>query len=53
MLSIQLLTPRQSWSPRPCVRYQNGNSQALEYILHKINFTNLLNNNNNNNNNFI
>ena len=32
MLSIQVLKPRQSWSPRPCVRYQNGNSQALEHI---------------------
>ena len=28
MLSIQLLKRRQSWSPRPCVRYQNGNSPS-------------------------
>ena len=32
MLSIQVLKPRQSWSLWPCVRYQNGNSQALEHI---------------------
>ena len=36
MLSIQVLKPRQSWSPRPCVRYQNGNSQALEHIYIKL-----------------
>ena len=29
MLSIELLKPQQSWSPRPCIRYQNGNSQAF------------------------
>ena len=40
MLSIQLLTPRQSWSPRPCVCYQHVNSQALEHIY--IKFPNLL-----------
>ena len=32
MLSIQVLKPRQSWSPRLCVRYQDGNLQALEHI---------------------
>ena len=37
MLSIQVLKPRQSWSPRPCVRYQNGTPQALEYIYIKLN----------------
>ncbi len=37
MLSIQVLKPRQSWSPRLCVRYQNGNSQALEHIYIKLN----------------
>ena len=36
MLPIQVLKPRQSWSPRPCVRYQNGNSQALEDIYIKL-----------------
>ena len=36
MLSIQVLKPRQSWSPRPCVRYQNVNSQALEHIYIKL-----------------
>ena len=36
MLSIQVLKPRQSWSPRSCVRYQNGNSQALEHIYIKL-----------------
>ena len=41
MLSIKLLKPRQSWSPRPCARYQNGNSQALEHIFIKL-ISNLL-----------
>ena len=36
MLSIQVLKPRQSWSPMPCIRYQNGNSQALEHIYIKL-----------------
>ena len=36
MLSIQLLKPQQSWSPGPCVRYQNGNSQAREHIYIKL-----------------
>ena len=36
MPSIQVLKPRQSWSPRPCLRYQNGNSQALEHIYIKL-----------------
>ena len=36
MLSIQLLKLRQSWVPRPRVRYQNGNSQALEHIYIKL-----------------
>ena len=35
MLSIELLKPRQSWSPE-AVRYQNGNSQALEHIYIKL-----------------
>ena len=29
MLSIELLKPQQSWSPGPCIRYQNVNSQAF------------------------
>ena len=36
MISMQVLKPRQSWSPRPWVRYQNGNSQALEHIYIKL-----------------
>ena len=36
MLSIQVLKPRESLSPRLCVRYQNGNSQALEHIYIKL-----------------
>ena len=38
MLSIQLLKPLQSWSPEPCVCYQNGNSQESRTPLHQINF---------------
>ena len=26
MLSVKLLKPQQSWSPGPCIRYQNGSS---------------------------
>ena len=36
MLSIKVLKQWQSWSPRPCVRYQNGNSLALEHIYIKL-----------------
>ena len=36
MLSTQLFQPRQSWSPRPCVRYQNGNSQWFRTSLHSL-----------------
>ena len=36
MFSIQVLTQRHSSSPRPCARYQNGNSQALEHIYIKL-----------------